>query len=164
MNQFSRFFFIFCCLLTALAGGYHFGKRSVTPAPADTIRMTDTCYLPGPTTEKEVPVPVPADVDTAAILAAHFTKRVYQDEVISTPMVKITVVDTVFQNMLLGRTAYSDINIPVRDKSLSIGLTIAPGHTFVSAGYRFKRWNFVGGWDFVNRAAMVSAKYDIFQW
>ena len=164
MNQFFRFFFIFCCLLTALAGGYHFGKRSVTPAPADTIRMTDTCYLPGPTIEKEVPVPVPVDVDTAAILAAHFTKRVYQDEVISTPMVKITVVDTVFQNTLLGRTAYSDINIPVRDKSLSIGLTIAPGHTFVSAGYRFKRWNFVCGWDFVNRAAMVSAKYDIFQW
>lgn len=164
MNQFFRFFFIFCCLLTALAGGYHFGKRSVTPAPADTIRLMDTCYLPGPTIEKEVPVPVPVDVDTAAILAAHFTKRVYQDEVISTPMVKITVVDTVYQNMLLGRTAYSDINIPVRDKSLSIGLTIAPGHTFVSAGYRFKRWNFVCGWDFVNRAAMVSAKYDIFQW
>ena len=164
MNQFSRFFFIFCCLLTALAGGYHFGKRSVTPAPADTIRLMDTCYLPGPTIEKEVPVPVPVDVDTAAILAAHFTKRVYQDEVISTPMVKITVVDTVFQNMLLGRTAYSDINIPVRDKSLSIGLTIAPGHTFVSAGYRFKRWDFVGGWDFANHAVMLSAKYDIFQW
>ena len=164
MNQFFRFFFVFCCLLTAIAGGYHFGKRSVTPAPADTIRLMDTCYLPGPTIEKEVPVPVPVDVDTAAILAAHFTKRVYQDEVISTPMVKITVVDTVFQNTLLGRTAYSDINIPVRDKSLSIGLTIAPGHTFVSAGYRFKRWNFVCGWDFVNRAAMVSAKYDIFQW
>ena len=164
MNQFFRFFFIFCCLLTALAGGYHFGKRSVIPAPADTIRLRDTCFLPGPTIVKELRVPVPVDVDTAAILAAHFSKRVYQDEIINTPMVKVTVVDTVYQNMLLGRTAYSDINIPVRDKSLSIGLTIAPGHTFVSAGYRFKRWNFVGGWDFVNRAAMVSAKYDIFQW
>lgn len=164
MNQFFRFFFIFCCLLTALVGGYHFGKRSVTPAPADTIRLMDTCYLPGPTIEKEIPVPVPVDVDTAAILAAHFTKRVYQDDVISTPMVKITVVDTVYQNTLVGRTAYSNINIPVRDKSLSIGLTIAPGHTFVSAGYRFKRWDFAGGWDFANNAVMMSAKYDIFQW
>lgn len=164
MNQFFRFFFIFCCLLTALAGGYHFGKRSVTPAPADTIRLSDTCYLPGPTIEKEIPVPVPVDVDTAAILAAHFTKRVYQDEVISTPMVKITVVDTVYQNTLLGRTTYSDINIPVHNKSISVGLTIAPGHTFVSAGYRFKRWNLAGGWDFANHAVMVSAKYELFQW
>lgn len=164
MNQFFRFFFIFCCLMAALAGGYHFGKRSVTPAPADTIRLSDTCYLPAPTIEKEIPVPVPVDVDTAAILAAHFTKRVYQDEVISTPMVKITVVDTVYQNTLLGRTTYSDIKIPIQNKSLSIGLTIAPGHTFVSAGYRFKRWDLAGGWDFANHAVMVSAKYDIFQW
>ena len=164
MNQFSRFFFIFCCLLTALAGGYHFGKRSVTPAPVDTIRMTDTCYLPGPTIEKEVPVPVPVDVDTAAILAAHFTKRVYQDEVISTPTVKITVVDTVYQNTLLGRTTYSDINIPVRSHSLSIGLAVAPRHTFLAVGYRHKRWDFAGGWDFANHAVMASAKYVLFQW
>lgn len=164
MTQFFRFFFIFCCLLAALAGGYHFGKRSVIPAPADTIRLSDTCYLPGPTIEKVIPVPVPVDVDTAAILAAHFTKRVYQDEVISTPMVKITVVDTVYQNTLLGRTTYSDINIPVHNKSISVGFTIAPGHTFVSAGYRFKRWDLAGGWDFANHAVMVSAKYELFQW
>lgn len=164
MNRFFRFFFIFCCLLTALVGGYHFGKRSVTPAPSDTIRLMDTCYLPGPTIEKEVPVLVPVDVDTAAILAAHFTKRVYKDEVVNTPMVSITVVDTVYRNTMLGRTVYSKINIPVRHKSLSIGVTIAPGHSFVSAGYRFKRWGFEGGWDFANNAVMVSAKYDIFQW
>jgi len=164
MNQFFRFFFAVCLLLAAFAGGHHLGKRSVLPAPADTVRLLDTCYLPGPTIEKEIPVPIPVDVDTAAILAAHFTKRVYQDEVISTPMVKITVVDTIYQNSLLGRTAYSDINIPVHNKSISVGLTIAPGHTFVSAGYRFKRWDLAGGWDFANNAVMVSAKYDIFQW
>lgn len=164
MTSYIRFFFIFCCLLTALVGGYHFGKRSVTPAPTDTIRLTDTCYLPGPVVEREIPVPVPADVDTAAILAAHFTKRVYKDEVVSTPMVKITVVDTVFQNALLARTTYSNINIPVRSHSLSIGLAVAPRHTFVAVGYRHKRWDFAGGWDFANRAAMVSAKYELFQW
>lgn len=164
MNQFFRFFFAVCLLLAAFAGGLHLGKRPVLPAPADTVRLSDTCYLPGPVIEKEIQVPVPVDVDTAAILAAHFTRRVYQDEVVNTPMVKVTVVDTVYQNTLLGRTAYSDIKIPIHDKSLSIGLTMAPGHTFVSAGYRFKRWNLAGGWDFANNAVMVSAKYDIFQW
>lgn len=164
MNQFFRFFFIFCCLLTALAGGYHFGKRSVIPAPADTIRLRDTCFLPGPTIVKELRVPVPVDVDTAAILAAHFSKRVYQDEIINTPMVKVTVVDTVYQNTLLGRTTFSDINIPVRSHSLSIGLAVAPRHTFLAVGYRHKRWDFAGGWDFANHAVMASAKYVLFQW
>lgn len=164
MNQFFRFFFAVCLLLAAFAGGLHLGKRPVLPAPADTVRLSDTCWLPSPVIEKEIQVPVPVDVDTAAILAAHFTRRVYQDEVVNTPMVKVTVVDTVYQNTLLGRTAYSDIKIPIHDKSLSIGLTMAPGHTFVSAGYRFKRWNLAGGWDFANNAVMVSAKYDIFQW
>ena len=164
MNQFFRFFFAVCLLLAAFAGGHHLGKRSVLPAPADTVRLLDTCYLPGPAIEKEIPVPIPVDVDTAAILAAHFTKRVYQDEVISTPMVKITVVDTLYQNTLLARTTYSDINIPVRSHSLSIGLAVAPRHTFLAVGYRHKRWDFAGGWDFANHAAMVSAKYELFQW
>lgn len=164
MNQFFRFAIFFCLLLAVFAGGHHLGKRSALPAQRDTIRLLDTCFLPGPTIEKEILVPVPADVDTAAILSAHFTKRVYHDEIINTPMVKVSVVDTVYQNTLLARTAYSQINLPVRNNSLSIGLTMVPQHTFVSAVYRHKRWSFEGGWDFVNKEAMVSAKFELFKW
>lgn len=164
MIRFLQLFFVVLFVLTAFTGGHYFGRRS-TPRPlSDTVILSDTVYLTGPTIVKETPIPVPVDVDTAAILAAHFTQRVYTDEVISTPMVKVTVVDTVYQNSLVGRMAYSDIKIPVHSKSLSIGLTMAPQHTFVCAGYRRNRWEFLGGYDFINNAALMTAKYELFRW
>lgn len=166
MMGFLRFFIIVFLLAAAYAGGHYFGKRSAKALPADTIRVTDTCYLQSPTIVKEIPVPVPMDVDTAAILASHYTKRIYTEDVISTPSVKITVVDTIFNNELVGRTAYSDIKFPSRtlSRALSMGLTIAPQNLFLTVGYRFNRWNIGGGWDFDNNAVVITAKYDLFQW
>ena len=152
------------CLFASFGAGYWVAQRSIKPSVPDTLIVTDTMYLPGPVITKQIPVPVPADVDTAAILAAYHTQRIYNDSLLSTPDIKVVVVDTVYQNTLLARTAYSQINLPVRNNSLSIGLTMVPQHTFVSAVYRHKRWSFEGGWDFVNKEVMASAKFELFKW
>lgn len=144
--------------------GYRQGRKSVKLPQPDTVRLADTCWLESPVIEKEIPVPVPADVDTAAILKAYFTKRVYHDEVVSTPQITVTIVDTVYRNVLLGRTAMYDVKIPVHDRCLALGMTIAPQTFCLLAGYRHKRAEFMGGYDFANKMPVVGVKYDLWKW
>lgn len=151
-------------LLLSFVGGYRMGRTSVRPAFPDTLVVGDTVYLPGPVITKEIPVPVPADVDTAAILAAYHTQRIYSDSLVSTPEVQVMVVDTVYQNQLLGRRVSWQLNRPVHNRAISLGGAVAPQGIFMSVGYRTKKWFVVGGYDLYNKAVMVSAHYDIFQW
>ncbi|MBQ8223984.1 MAG: hypothetical protein IJZ86_01275 [Bacteroides sp.] len=151
-------------VVAVFLSGYRCGQKSVQPSPPDTLRWTDTCWLAAPVVEKEIPVPVPVDVDTAAILAAHFTKRIYRDELVSTPQLTVTVVDTVYRNLLLGRTAMYDLKVPVRDRSISVGAAMTPRSFSLMAAYRRKRLELLVGYDIVNNTPFVGAKCDLWQW
>lgn len=144
--------------------GYHIGRRSMKPAKADTIRLRDTIKLPSPAVIKEISVPVPVQVDTAAILASYYTQRIYSDNVINTPYVKVSIVDTVFQNRLLGRTASYQFSFPQRNHAVTLGLTSGYRHISLMGGYRYKRWEIQGGYDFYNKAPMLGVKYDLLKW
>ena len=152
------------CLFVSFGAGYWVAQRSIKPSVPDTLIVTDTMYLPGPVITKQIPVPVPADVDTAAILAAYHTQRIYNDSLLSTPDIQVVVVDTVYQNQLLGRRVSWQLNKPVHNRAISLGTSVAPNGIFMSVGYRSHRWTFTGGYDVYNKAVMVSAHYDIFQW
>lgn len=57
---------------------------------------------PYPIPGKDVLIPVPANVDTQAILQAYFTKK-YYSQVISDDSLIATINDTVFNNQILSR-------------------------------------------------------------
>lgn len=147
-----------------LLGSYQIGRNSVKPVKADTIRLRDTVEQPSPPVIKEIPVPVPVSVDTAAILASYYTQRIYSDNVINTPYIKVSIVDTVFQNRLLGRTASYQFSFPQRNHAVTLGLTSGYRHISLMGGYRYKRWEMQGGYDFYNKAPMVCVKYDLLRW
>lgn len=151
-------------LVSFFGFGFLVGRRTVRPSVPDTLVVTDTMYLPGPVITKEIPVPVPADVDTAAILASFHTQRIYSNSLVSTPEVQVVVVDTVYKNQLLGRQVSWRVSTPMRNRAFSIGATVAPQGIYMSVGYRAHRWSFSSGYDVYNKAVMVSAHYDIFQW
>lgn len=162
----KRLFWIgVCCLSVALfMGGFHCGRRSVLPPLPDTVTVTDSFFLPGPEIVREVPVPVPADVDTAAILAAHYTKRIYSDSLVSTPSLKVTVVDTVYRNQLIGRKVAYQMFRPVYDNAFSIGVEVAPQAVCLLGGYQYKNWHWSAGYDFYNDAPVLGVKYDLWRW
>ena len=144
--------------------GYQVGRHSIRLTVADTIRMRDTIKLPSPAVIKEIPVPVPVTVDTAAILASYYTQRIYSDNVINTPYIKVSIVDTVFQNRLLGRTASYQFSFPERNHAISLGMTAGYRHISLMGGYRYKRLEILGGYDFYNKAPLIGAKYDLWRW
>lgn len=151
-------------VVSLFVAGYQIGRCSVKPAKADTIRLRDTLKLPSPPVIKEIPVPVPVSVDTAAILASYYTQRIYSDKVINTPYLKVSIVDTVFQNRLLGRTASYQFSFPQRNHAVTLGLASGYRHISLMGGYRYKRWEIQGGYDFYNKAPMVGVKYDLLRW
>lgn len=155
-NQFAILFFLLLLMVLQCRQ-----RQNSLPQEPETIH--DTVYLPGPVVTKEIPVPVPAKVDTAAILAQYFTKRVY-DDTLQTKFVTMHLTDTVYQNTLLGRTASYTFTLPQRNHSLTVGV-IAGANTFaLMGGYRYKRWLFSGGYDFANKASVFGASYTFSAW
>lgn len=144
--------------------GYRIGRRAVTPVAPDTIYVTDTAWLQPPAVVKEIPVPVPANVDTAAILASYHTKRIYQDDIVNTPYVRVTLTDTVYRNTIVGRSAISSLRIPVYNHGLSLGLTSGYRRLDLMVGYRNKRWEFMGGYDFYNKSPLLGIRYELSRW
>lgn len=155
-NQFAILFFLLLLMVLQCRQ-----RQNSLPQEPETIH--DTVYLPGPVVTKEIPVPVPAKVDTAAILAQYFTKRVY-DDTLQTKFVTMHLTDTVYQNTLLGRTASYTFTLPQRNHSLTAGV-IAGANTFaLMGGYRYKRWLFSGGYDFANKESVFGASYTFSAW
>lgn len=158
-------------LVTLTLMGFLTGRCSA-PQPAaerptaDTITLTDTCYLQAPPILREIPVPVPAEVDTAAILAAHYTKRIYTDTLINQPALRIVVRDTLWQNRLLDRTAITTYrpNLLHHTRSLSLGLAVTPGTLGVLAGFRIRGHEWAVGYDIHNRGIIAAYKQDLWQW
>ena len=138
-------------------------RQNSSPQVPEPETIHDTVYLPGPVITKEIPVPVPAKVDTAAILAQYFTKRIY-DDTLQTQFVTMHLTDTVYQNTLLGRTASYSFTLPQRHHSLTARVIAGP-HTFaLMGGYRHKRWHYSGGYDFTNKAPILSVSYTLKTW
>lgn len=157
---------IFLCILISVIlfmSGYQVGRNSVR-VNADTIRLSDTVRLTVPAIVKEIRVPVPADVDTAAILQKYFTKRVYNDTIIQTKFIQVNLTDTVYMNGLLGRTASYTFNFPEYNHSFSAGVMGGYRILRVMAAYRHKRLEFMCDYNLIDRSCNVGAKYYLFRW
>ena len=153
-------------LMGFVAGRLSAPKHAAGRLAADTITLTDTCYLQAPTIVREIPVPVPALVDTAAILATHYTKRIYMDTLINQPALRVIVRDTVWQNRLLERTAVATYRPTIfrHTRSVSLGLAVTPHTLGVLAGYRIRGHEWMMGYDIHNRGLFAAYKHDLWQW
>lgn len=144
---------------------YKMGQRDAGSATADTVTLRDTVYLPGPPVVREVPVPVPAEVDTAAILAQHYTERVYTDYIIDEPYLRVSLTDTVFRNRIIGRTANYTYRAPsVRLNALTLSAIAGHHHLSLMLGYRRRRTELMAGYDIYNRSFLIGAKRELFIW
>lgn len=156
-----------CAVIALLAGwtGYWFGfrSRSIIRVPEmvvrhDTIRPT----VPEP---KVIVRAIPADVDTAAILADYFLEKQYLDTIIERPYLRVELTDVIARNTLLDRTVVVDYSQPVvYNNTLTLGSLQGLHNCAVLVGYRRKSWEFKVGYDLYNRSVVFGLSKDLWRW
>ena len=158
---------LLCAVIALLSGwaGHWLGsrKRSIVRVPETVIRH-DTIRPAIP--EPEIVVKeVPAEVDTAAILADYFAEKHYLDTIIERPYLKVEMVDVVSRNSLVDRTVVVDYRQPVvHGNALALGLDTGRYSYVLSAGYRRKSWEFRAGYDLYNKSLVLGVSKDLWKW
>lgn len=144
----------------------------------DTVWVHDTISEPGPVVVREVVCEVPAAVDTDAILADYYTRRILSDTLHLRDVATVCITDTLFRNDIVGRAVTYDLaeltpeiichNVP-RNRyparlALSAGVQLGRGQAAVAAGVRIRRAELLGAYDLRLHAPSITLKYDILQW
>lgn len=152
----------------------------------DTLWVHDTLHVHHPAVVREVTRPVPAEVDTAAILAAFHTQRIYADTIRLRDAATVYISDTLEQNMISGRgVSYDLVQLeptiiydppPAGEASfnnrrsssarlaLTAGVQLGREQAAVAAGLRIRRAEILGAYDLRLHAPSITLKYDILQW
>ena len=94
--------------------------KQLQPTIEFTLSETIPATVPVPAEVIEVPVPV--DVDTAAILQKYYSNNIYNRPIINTPNLTVSLVDTVYNNKLYGSSVSYNLTIPEYKHDISIGL------------------------------------------
>lgn len=123
-------------------------------------------------------VPVPQNVDTAAILRQFFGVYTYTQNIEDT-MIKAVLSDTISENKIRGRSFTYKLVKPIRtvesttvtntvyNKGLFVGAFATVGKSALGcfgpqAGYQFKSGKQINlGYDFVNKGLFLSAQFRI---
>lgn len=158
---------LLCAFIALLSGwvGHWLGSRhrSIVYTPETLVRH-DTIRPVIP--EPEVIVrEVPAEVDTAAILADYFSEKHYLDTIIERPYLRVEMTDIVSRNALLDRTVVVDYRQPVMyNNALTLGLDAGRYSCVLSAGYRRRSWEFRAGYDLYNKSLVLGVSKDLWRW
>lgn len=158
---------LLCAVIALFSGwaGHWLGSRhrSIVCTPETVIRH-DTIQPAIP--EPEVIVcEVPAEVDTAAILADYFSEKHYLDTIIERPYLRVEMTDIISRNALLDRTVVVDYRQPiVYNNTLALGLDAGRYSCVLSAGYRRKSWEFRAGYDLYNKSLVLGISKDLWRW
>lgn len=158
--------FIICLVCGWIGYGVGHRKRKTVIAH-DTVLVSRTVSLPSPISIKEVLVSVPANVDTAAILAAYYTQRIYNDTLVNNEYLQFTLRDTVYNNRLLGRLVNYNFSYPVvKPPRYELYLTADMGLNtqLLMIGYKLDRWHFRAGYDMYNKAPMAGVGFTLIKW
>ena len=158
---------LLCAFIALLSGwaGHWLGSchRRIVYTP-ETVVKHDTIRPVIP--EPEVIVrEVPAEVDTAAILADYFSEKHYLDTIIERPYLRVEMTDIISRNALLDRTVVVDYRQPVvYSNALALGLDAGRYSCVLSAGYRRKSWEFRAGYDLYNKSLVLGVSKDLWRW
>ena len=158
---------LLCAFIALLSGwaGHWLGSRhrSIVYTP-ETVVKHDTIrpVIPKP----EVIVrEVPAEVDTAAILADYFSEKHYLDTIIERPYLRVEMTDVISRNALLDRTVVVDYRQPVvYNNALALGLDARRYSCVLFAGYRRRSWEFRAGYDLYNKSLVLGVSKDLWRW
>ena len=81
-----------------------------------------------------------------------------------TKLLQVNLVDTVYNNVLIGSTATYTMRIPQHKHDLSVGI-LAGFNTFSLMGtYRYDRLGMSAGYDFINKSLVMGVQYRLFRW
>lgn len=143
----------------------------------DTLWIHDTLHVYHPAVIRELTRPVPAEVDTAAILASHFMTRVYADTLRIADVATVHISDSVSENRLQSRsidwvaaqlepvvTVTKPPNVVTPRLALSTGVQLGTKQATVVVGLRIKRAELLAGYDLRLHTPNITLKYDIWQW
>ena len=159
-------------LLVTFVAGYQVGKLRREPVPEHNAELpkqsekicTDTMFLDPPTILVEVVSTPPEDIDTAAIIASYFARRVAADT-ISSEYAQVEIIDTITQNSLLGRQAVWTFYPPKEvSHSFSMGTTLGRNHLMTYGELQMDEWAVLGGYDWYNRGVVFGVKYRFKVW
>lgn len=154
----------FIALLSGWAGHWLGSRHRSIVYTQETVVKHDTIRPVIP--EPEVIVrEVPAEVDTAAILADYFSEKHYLDTIIERPYLRVEMTDIISRNALLDRTVVVDYRQPVvYSNALALGLDAGRYSCVLSAGYRRKSWEFRAGYDLYNKSLVLGVSKDLWRW
>lgn len=158
---------LLCAFIALLSGwaGHWLGSRhrSIVYTP-ETVVKHDTIRPVIP--EPEVIVrEVPAEIDTAAILADYFSEKHYLDTIIERPYLRVEMTDIISRNALLDRTVVVDYRQPVMyNNALTLGLDAGRYSCVLSAGYRCRSWEIRAGYDLYNKSLVLGVSKDLWRW
>lgn len=123
------------------------------------VPTKQTIYKPGKTIYKETPVFVamPREIDTTAILKDFYSKEVYKDTLkLKEDLGYISVIDTISQNKIIGRTWNSQVNkIIVKETKIVKKMPI--NQFYIGAVGGFDKVNIV---NFVGPTLVLKTKKD----
>lgn len=146
-----------------------------TVTRTDTLRVCDTVFFPAPYFV-EYPVRIPADIDTAAVLADYFSRKSYSipyEDTMVKAVTDITVTGNAIERVsldweLLNRHTLTTKTVYREPKfALTVGGGIAysipqrkPGFELL-LGVNVRRSQFQVGYDFVNMTPRIGWQYQI---
>ena len=123
------------------------------------VPKTQIEYRPGKTIYKETPVFVsmPREIDTMVILKNYYSKEIYKDTLkLKDNLGFITVIDTISENKIIGRTWNSKINeVIIKDTKIVKELPV--NQLYIGAVAGFDRVNIV---NYVGPTLVLKTKKD----
>ena len=132
--------------------------------PIIEFTLPEVVKVPVPIPAEVIEIPVPVDVDTAAILQRYFSNNIYNRPIINTPNLTVSLVDTVYNNKLLGSTAVYKMVIPEYKHDISVGFLAGYNSFSVLGTYRYNRVSMSAGYDLMNKSLVFGVNYRLFKW
>lgn len=167
------------CMITGAALMKMWKDRHVSP-PDGGVRyeiikkeVHDTLYIAEPTLSETILVPVPAYVDTAAILSDYFSTRIYDDTVRLTDFIDVRLTDSVSSNKLLSHKiellSYPEFVCTkppdaISARCIALGAQVGKNHWQINAQLHIKRHIITAGYDIMNNSPVVGYGYKLKQW
>lgn len=173
MRKINKYDFITIIFTLCVAVGCEVRwRRTNTGSRVDTVRVavhdTVTVEAPQMIVERFIPTEkVLERTDTVFIVEDYQMQRIYADTV-RFEYGKVTIIDTVYQNNLVGQQVYTDFEFSAKKEknhALGVGAAVSSARgTAVNLHFRQRKWTFEAGYDVLNKAPMVGVKYDIIKW
>jgi hypothetical protein len=168
MKKLSLFFlgFFIGLLICWLIDSRSTNKEIETVVTVDTIRTVGFVPLPVPYPVKVVEPSLPELIDTSAVIYSYYTKRIYNDTLINNDRLIVSVIDTVSENSLLGRSVFYNYWYPevTKTRTPSSRLFVgADSRGTVNVIFEKGKFLFTGGYDIANKTPVAGVGFKIFE-